>query len=64
MSVLAVELVMHHQVLEGEAYLESDTVTLSLVASPMWPIGNPEMLSTSNFYGGNVIYMVWKDKLA
>ena len=30
----------------------------SLVASPMWPIGNPEMLSTSNFYGGNVIYMV------
>ena len=34
----------------------------SLVASPMWPIGNPEMLSTSHFYGGNVIYMVWKDK--
>ena len=36
----------------------------SLVASPMEPIGNPEMLSTSNFYGGNVIYMVCKDKLA
>ena len=36
----------------------------SLVASPMCPIGNPEMLSTSNFYDGNVIYMVWKDKLA
>ena len=36
----------------------------SLAASPMWPIGNQEMLSTSNVYGGNVIYMVWKDKLA
>ena len=36
----------------------------SLVASPMCPIGNPEMLSTSNFYDGNVIYVVWKDKLA
>ena len=36
----------------------------SLVASPMWPIGNPEMFSTSNFYEGNVIYMVWKDELA
>ena len=24
----------------------------------------PEMLSTSNFYDGNMIYMVWKDKLA
>ena len=37
----------------------------SLVASPMCPIGNPEMLSrpTSNFYDGNVIYVVWKDKL-
>ena len=35
-----------------------------VVASPMWPIGNLEMLSTSNFYGGNVIYMVWKDKLS
>ena len=39
-------------------------VPVSLVASPMWPIGNLEMLSTSNFYGGNVIYMVWKDKLS
>ena len=36
----------------------------SLVASPMCPIGNPEMLSTSNFYDGNVICVVWKDKLA
>ena len=36
----------------------------SLVASPICPIGNPEMLSTSNFYDGNVIYVVWKDKLA
>ena len=36
----------------------------SLVASPMCSIGNPEMLSTSNFYDGNVIYVVWKDKLA
>ena len=36
----------------------------SLVASPMCPIGNPEILSTSNFYDGNVIYVVWKDKLA
>ena len=26
----------------------------SLVASPMWPIGNPEMLSTSNFYDGKI----------
>ena len=30
----------------------------------MCPIGNPEMLSTSHFYDGNVIYVVWKDKLA
>ena len=37
-------------------------MTTSLVASPMWPIVNPEMLSTSNFYDGNVIYMVCKDK--
>ena len=36
-----------------------------------WPIRpsscqnrDPEMLSTSNFYDGNVIYVVWKDKLA
>ena len=37
---------------------------IRLVASPMCPIGNPEVLSTSNFYDGNVIYVVWKDKLA
>ena len=49
------------QTVTREKYLGN---TISLLASPMWPIGNPEMLSTSNFYGGNVIYMVWKDKLA
>ena len=42
----------------------STICTDSLVASHMCPIGNPEMLSTSNFYDGNVIYVVWKDKLA
>ena len=41
-----------------------DILVYSLVASPMWPIGNPEMLSTSNFYDGSVIYVVWKDKLS
>ena len=45
--------------------LTTNSIVHSLVASPMWPIGNPEMLSNStNFYDGNVIYIVWKDKLA
>ena len=42
----------------------SEHTNISLDASPMWRIGNPQMLSTSNFYDGNVNYMVWKDKLA
>ena len=46
------------------ATLTTVALPISLVASPMCPIGNPEMLSTSNFYDGNVIYVVWKDKLA
>ena len=37
--------------------------TISIVASPILPIGDPKMLITINFYDGNVICMVWNDKL-
>ena len=52
----------HHY--SPDCFLLKYNYSISLVASPMCPIGNPEMLSTSNFYDGNLIYVVWKHKLA
>ena len=49
--------------INGIAKVQKPLYLGSLVARRMWTIGNSEMLSTSNIYDGNVIYMVWKDNI-
>ena len=36
----------------------------SRIAGPMCPVLDPAMLTTVNFFHGNVFYIVWRAKLA